>query len=189
MRVWSIFPVSVIVIWLLDVNIRWNKKKLRVKSLLPLTDEKSTCYRAVINYVPQRMVKGHRFWCVSVCVSSRNRTPTLLIRQLAMETNSCPRRQHRPASPVLDTQNTNVHIHMQNCNLHGTTKKWKVRRKGEKGKYLWIESSVQIFKLFGSWTIEQEPIRKVGGSVLALFKLLTGPQTCLVPLRSSVDTF
>lgn len=100
-----------------------HAQTLRVKSLLPLTDEKPTCYRAVINYVPQRMVKGHRVWCVPVCASSRNRTPTLLIRQLAKETNSCPRRQDRPASPVLDTHNTYVHTHRQTCSLHANSYK------------------------------------------------------------------
>lgn len=39
------------------------------ESLLPLSDEKSICYRAIINYVPQRMVEGA--WglvCMCVCV-------------------------------------------------------------------------------------------------------------------------
>lgn len=38
------------------------------ESVLPLSDEKSICYRAVINYVPKRMVEGA--WglvCTCVC--------------------------------------------------------------------------------------------------------------------------
>lgn len=51
------------------------------ETLLPLTDEKSICYRAIINYVPQRMVQGAR----GFGVSARNRTPTQLVRQPAEE--------------------------------------------------------------------------------------------------------
>lgn len=89
---------------------------------MPLSDEKSICYRAIINYVPQRMVEGHGVWCVCVCVSSRNRTPTQLVRQLAKETNSSPHHQDRPASPIPATPkaantHTETHSHLLYINL------------------------------------------------------------------------
>lgn len=59
---------------------------------------------------------SHNVWwrgtesCVYVCVSSRNRTPTQPVRQPAKETNSSPRHQDRPASPIPATPNAaNTH--------------------------------------------------------------------------------
>lgn len=81
-------------------------------SLLPLSDEKSVCYRAIINYVPPRMVEGARgLVCMCMCVSSRNRTPTQLVRQLGKETNSSPRYQDRPAAPVPATPDAAADAH------------------------------------------------------------------------------
>lgn len=73
---------------------KWEKKDSKRQSvvalsgetLLLLSDEKSICYRAIINYVPQPMVEGARgFGVHSMCVLSRNRPPIQLVRQLAKE--------------------------------------------------------------------------------------------------------
>ncbi len=46
-----------------------NAVTLSGETLLLLSDEKPICYRAIINYVPQRMVEGAQgLVCVCVCV-------------------------------------------------------------------------------------------------------------------------
>lgn len=73
---------------------KWERKDSKRQSvvalsgepLLPLSDEKSVCSRAIINYVPQPMVEGARgFGAHCMCVPSRNRPPIQLVRQLAKE--------------------------------------------------------------------------------------------------------
>lgn len=65
------------------------------ETLLPLSDEKSICYQAIINYIPQRIAEG-AWGLVCMCVSSRNRTPTQLVRQLAKEKKCSSHYQDRP---------------------------------------------------------------------------------------------
>lgn len=72
------------------------------------------------------MAEVHGVLCVPVCVSSKNRTPTLLVRQLAKETNSSPHHQDRPASPILDTphaahKHVRSHTHAPNAHMHALT--------------------------------------------------------------------
>lgn len=50
-------------------------------------------------------------------MSSRNRTPTQLVRQLAKETNSSPHYQDRPAAPIPATPDA-AHTHMRALTAH-----------------------------------------------------------------------